>query len=744
MYTETFEDTAYKTSTTYNNNTEKMHGPTNFQWGVLCGTPNTGAHQGSKAFAMRYYKSVSKTPTLTQYFDVSNVDKITFWAKTESTNNKLSIEYSTNSGSTWSSLASSISITTNYAEYTYSFATQQTKVRLRFSMGNVTEKKSMFIDDIAFVKASASCTSITPSLSYAPSSLSVEGTVNPALTGNLGNGSVTYSSSNTSVATVNTSTGVVTAKAAGTATITATIAANNGYCEGTATANVTVTADPFTVTLVPGSGSVPSTTLTETSAGAGVTLTTPTLTGCDEWTFAGWKTTSAVTTETTTKPTLIAAGTYIPTANTTLYAVYQRTETTSGGGGGGSSTPITTDDIFENGGTYTAANGDVKAYITWTEANVVSIKQEQGSSTSAVNSSYVKDPRWYKSHNITITPTANIAYITVTAQSNDYATALANSTYTNATASANKSTVTITPTDGNDNITISMGAQARLYNLTVTYASGVGGSSSTTYYHSTPDCDPCASLQAPNVTATATANSITLSWEAVDGATSYNVYNYTTDEADETTDLTYTFNGLNPETEYEWEVESAKGECFKKTQGTTTTQKACTDAVNVIKGEPSNGSFKMVSGYQSTCNGTVTVTLSNIEPDAGYQFSEITQSGVNAAKVTIDNTAKTVTYAQNTSGTSTINVTFIEIPPTYTVTWIVNGEMITPTIDHMFTTNIISGNSITRLPPPPAAPAGCSGKVFVGWTTETIDSETDTPPQSYIRLAASSPLLLKM
>ena len=170
----------------------------------------------------------------------------------------------------------------------------------------------------------------------------------------------------------------------------------------------------------------------------------------------------------------------------------------------------------------------------------------------------------------------------------------------------------------------------------------------------------------------------------------------------------------------------------------------CTDAVNVTKGISSNGSFTMVSGYQSTCNGTVTVTLSNIEPATGYQFSEITQSGVDAAKVTINNTAKTVTYAQNTSGTSIINVTFIEIPPTYTVTWMVNGEMITPTIDLMFTTNITSGNQITLLPPPPAAPAGCSGKVFVGWTTEAIDSETDTPPQSYIRLAASSPLLLKM
>ena len=94
--------------------------------------------------------------------------------------------------------------------------------------------------------------------------------------------------------------------------------------------------------------------------------------------------------------------------------------------------------------------------------------------------------------------------------------------------------------------------------------------------------DPCASLQAPNVTATATANSITLSWEAVDGATSYNVYNYTTDTGDETTELTYTFTGLSSETEYEWGVESAKDECYKETRGTITTPAAASPATIIL------------------------------------------------------------------------------------------------------------------------------------------------------------------
>ena len=117
-------------------------------------------------------------------------------------------------------------------------------------------------------------------------------------------------------------------------------------------------------------------------------------------------------------------------------------------------------------------------------------------------------------------------------------------------------------------------------NGTEYYDVEIGGGASVSYSGYITTCaagDPCASLQAPNVTATATANSITLSWEAVDGATSYNVYNYTTEEAEEVNVLTYTFNGLDPNTEYEWEVEAVSATCNGKgTTGTTTTLKTYT------------------------------------------------------------------------------------------------------------------------------------------------------------------------
>ena len=85
---------------------------------------------------------------------------------------------------------------------------------------------------------------ISPTLTYSNTSLDIDGTANPTINGNTGNGAVTYSSSNTDVATVDSNTGVVTAKTEGTTTITATIDATANYNGGTATATITVNAAP--------------------------------------------------------------------------------------------------------------------------------------------------------------------------------------------------------------------------------------------------------------------------------------------------------------------------------------------------------------------------------------------------------------------------------------------------------------------------------------------------------------------
>lgn len=80
-----------------------------------------------------------------------------------------------------------------------------------------------------------------------------------------------------------------------------------------------------TVTFNAGTGSCGTSSLTEPSAGAGVTLPSASH-SCDGWDFAGWANAS-VNSETTSKPTLYTAGSnYKPSSDETLYAVYKRTE----------------------------------------------------------------------------------------------------------------------------------------------------------------------------------------------------------------------------------------------------------------------------------------------------------------------------------------------------------------------------------------------------------------------------------
>lgn len=111
-----------------------------------------------------------------------------------------------------------------------------------------------------------------------------------------------------------------------------TISYEEGGITATTTLPITVNAlARYTVSFNAGSGTCGTTTLTEESYQAGVAL--PEATGVnDEWKFAGWAT-ALVATETTTKPTLYAAGTtYNPTSDITLFAVYSRSETSGGSG----------------------------------------------------------------------------------------------------------------------------------------------------------------------------------------------------------------------------------------------------------------------------------------------------------------------------------------------------------------------------------------------------------------------------
>lgn len=135
---------------------------------------------------------------------------------------------------------------------------------------------------------------------------------------------------------------------------------------------------------------------------------------------------------------------------------------------------------------------------------------------------------------------------------------------------------------------------------------------------------------------------------------------------------------------------------------------ACSAAVTVSKGETENGSFSLDhSGELSTCGGAVTITVTATPAD-GYRFKEITQTGMTEG-VTIDQTAKTVTYAKKSEGASTISVIF-EAKPKYTVRFFANGQTLS-------TQNVIAGEKAEK-PKDPSTP--CDSYEFVGWWTEAL------------------------
>ena len=118
-------------------------------------------------------------------------------------------------------------------------------------------------------------------------------------------------------------------------------------------------------------------------------------------------------------------------------------------------------------GTYSGSGKS--GIITWSGTSCTFVQSNVSNKSTDVNKSYVSAPRWYKDHKVSFT--ANNGYaitkVVVTCTSNDYATALGNSTYSDgASSSVSQSVVTIT-TSGN--FDVALGAQSRIKSVQVYY-----------------------------------------------------------------------------------------------------------------------------------------------------------------------------------------------------------------------------------------------------------------------------------
>ena len=156
-----------------------------------------------------------------------------------------------------------------------------------------------------------------PTLSFGENAYSVvkNGTLTISATSN-STGAITYESSNTDVAEIDATSGAVTAKAAGTSTITATITATDDYKSITATVELTVTAPKHKVTFYQN-----GTKLSEEEVSEDATITFPEAEAeINGKAFVGWIA-STIEGETNDAPAFVTTAT-MGTSDVNYYAVF--------------------------------------------------------------------------------------------------------------------------------------------------------------------------------------------------------------------------------------------------------------------------------------------------------------------------------------------------------------------------------------------------------------------------------------
>lgn len=316
--------------------------------------------------------------------------------------------------------------------------------------------------------------------------------------------------SNGSVGTVSGSVDhTITTETTGTFVFTCTNATSAGSTHGAGIGSITITgveksstpAVAYTVSFNVGGSSASQADITEASAGAGIELPagpTPTC-SADGWTFAGWKETSAVAEQTTIAPTLLS-GTYYPTDNVTLYAVYSKT--VGGGSGAAVNTILWSEDWTGAANNSTPASptsdgssvyGSATVGYAWTDGSTTTCVKldNQGPHTDANNSNVLVSK---SNGDLTISgiPTGMASSINLSYAKSGQGTLAISTSTENVSVDGNTITVSSTAVSSFDLVFKNTHASKNLRLDDVQVKVATAGSASTTYYLSAPTCTPPA------------------------------------------------------------------------------------------------------------------------------------------------------------------------------------------------------------------------------------------------------------
>lgn len=467
---------------------------------------------------------------------------------------------------------------------------------------------------------------------------------------------------------------------------------------------------PYSVDFNYGTGSSsttpPTPSLTEASAGAGITLPSAIApAGCDpEYTFYGWATSPV--TETTTAPTTIvgtAGQTYHPSGNIDLYAVYRQGEESY--------------QLVENLSTVTEGT----YYLLTTDFHSFN------GTISSGHGQIATDAFSFSGGYATAAPSGAIE-LTLTASNSGFTMYNSNYGYLYASGASSGHLAW----HNTENSYWKYSGSNWTYNSNNAYLRSYSNSSFRTYganngevlkmakkggivtYNTNPSCTPptCPPPTSPSVSSI-TQNTATISWSAGDSETNWDYYYSTSStaptsstppEGSANTTSTANISGLTANTTYYWWVRANCGG-------------------GDYSGWVSGGSFTTLN-YTLSANsndvdlGTVSVSgfVITASPDdcAQYASPAYTVTSGSATVEQVDNIF-TVTPSSN----CTVRINF-EPKPNHNVVWSVAGSTRTYTYCEGSTI------PIEDVPTNPAQ-GTCDDKKFVGWSSVPV-AETDETP----------------
>ena len=508
-------------------------------------------------------------------------------------------------------------------------------------------------------------------------------------------GTVTYSSSDSETATVNSS-GVVTPKKAGTVTITASVAAGTYNNAASASYQLTIQAlTQYTVTWMANGSQHAAATYEE---GAKLVLPTTNPAACsNSKKFVGW-TTSDDYHHDTQAPEFITAGEEV-TSNATYYAVYALEKA-------GSDNVVTT--TMTN---FTATSANMDSYISYAAAQGTALNEP------VINNGEIRIYQNGGTLTITAKTGAKINAITIGSSMATKVTYKAD----NGSTSAEKSIVANGALSSGFNASkvvftcVGTDKTSRLYlnDLEVTYTAGV----TTTYMYYSTDCDDIIDNTETPTLEFADANKVLTIGDTYTNQLECNSTGAKAFTSSDTHVATVDANGqvtalAAGNTTIIVAVEAVAGHYSAATASynVTVVRKKATPSFTDAQIDLKTGESKIVEVNKGEHDGEVAYTsadpaIATVDPVTGQVL------GVSAGLTTITATlAQTATY-ETASATYMVYVSSeIVSDGKLGVTWIADGVVLT---DSEATRRYTSGDALIM---PSTEVGATNGKVFVGWT----------------------------